>query len=183
MDFADEDLDALVRRVDVDRWLSTRFVVDAVQRADLVALYAFDHELTRALSVTSNALLAEIRLTWWREMLDEAYDGRPVRHHPVAQALSATILRRNLPREPLEDMIDGRILVLGEDAVGAHVSATGVTWAAALILDPVTPKTAIGTGTLSAAAFPALLPLASRDVAGPLAKRLKQVWAVLRGRT
>ena len=182
MDSADEDLDALVRRADIDRWLSTRFVADAEQRADLIALYAFDHELARALKVTSNPLLAEIRLTWWREMLDEVYERRPMRRHPTAQALAAAIERRKLPREPLEDMIDGRLLVLGEDAVGGHVAATGVTWAAALILDPDTPKAAIGTGKLSAAAFPALLPLASRDAVNPVAKRLWQVWAVLRGR-
>jgi fused signal recognition particle receptor len=34
------DLDALVRRVDPDRWLSSRFVADAALRADLIALLA-----------------------------------------------------------------------------------------------------------------------------------------------
>ena len=38
----------------------------------VVAIYAFDHELARAPKVASNALLGEIRLTWWREVLDEA---------------------------------------------------------------------------------------------------------------
>ena len=42
-----EDFDALVRRVDPDRWLATRFVADPVARADLLTLYAFDHELAR----------------------------------------------------------------------------------------------------------------------------------------
>ncbi len=104
----DDDLDALIRRVDPDRWLSSRFIGDAERRADVVAIYAYDHELARAPKVTSNALLGEIRLTWWREMLDEAYEGRPVRRHPTAQALAAAIARRNLPREPLEAMIDAR---------------------------------------------------------------------------
>jgi len=44
----DEDLDALIRRVDPDRWLSSRFVGDPAARADLVALYALDHELARS---------------------------------------------------------------------------------------------------------------------------------------
>lgn len=103
-----DDLDGLVRRVDPDRWLSSRFIADAATRADVVALYAFDHELARAPKVASNPLLGEIRLTWWREMLDEAFERRPVRHHPTAQALAGVIGRRGLARGPLEAMIDGR---------------------------------------------------------------------------
>jgi phytoene synthase len=104
----DDDLDDLVRRMDPDRWLSSRFVADPALRADVVAIYAYDHELARAPKVASNPLLGEIRLTWWREMLDEAYEGRHVRHHPTAQALAAAIERRSLPRGPLEAMIDAR---------------------------------------------------------------------------
>lgn len=103
-----DDLDDLIRRVDPDRWLSSRFIADAGKRTDVIALYAYDHELARAPKVASNALLGEIRLTWWREMLDEAYEGRPVRAHPTAQALAAAIASHALPREPLEAMIDAR---------------------------------------------------------------------------
>ena len=102
------DLDALVARVDPDRWLSSRFIGDAALRADVVALYAYDHELARAPRVASNPLMGEIRLTWWREVLDEAFEGRPVRHHPTAQALARVIVRHDLPREGLETMIDAR---------------------------------------------------------------------------
>lgn len=104
----DDDLDELIRRVDPDRWLSSRFIADPVLRADVVAVYAYDHELGRAPRVASNPLLGEIRLTWWREMLDEAYEGRAVRRHPTAQALAAVIARHHLPRGPLEAMIDAR---------------------------------------------------------------------------
>ena len=103
-----DDLDDLIRRVDPDRWLSSRFVADPGLRDDVIAIYAYDHELARAPKVASNALLGEIRLTWWREMLDEAFEGRPVRHHPTAQALAGVIQRHGLPREPLEAMIDAR---------------------------------------------------------------------------
>jgi phytoene synthase len=108
MSEAGDDLDDLIRRVDPDRWLSSRFVADPALRADVIAIYAYDHELARAPRVASSALLGEIRLTWWREMLDEAFDGRPVRAHPTAQALAAVIARHRLPREPLEAMIDAR---------------------------------------------------------------------------
>ena len=102
------DLDAQMRRVDPDRWLSSRFIGDAGARADVIALYAFDHELARASKVASNPLLGEMRLTWWREALEEIFEGRPVRHHPTAQALARAVERRGLKREDLETLIEAR---------------------------------------------------------------------------
>ena len=122
-----DDLDDLIRGVDPDRWLSSRFIGDAGRRADVIAIYAYDHELARAPKVASNPLLGEIRLTWWREMLDEAYEGRPVRHHPTAQALADVIKRHNLPREPLEAMIDARYRELDPTPMTA---VEGEEWAA-----------------------------------------------------
>src|SRR6478735_8042442 len=107
-DSEDLELDELVRRVDPDRWLSSRFIADPAARADVVTLYAYDHELARAPRVASNALLGEIRLTWWREALDEIYGGKAVRAHPTAQALAEVVTRHGLPRAPLEGMIDAR---------------------------------------------------------------------------
>ncbi len=84
----DEDLDALIRRVDPDRWLSSRFVADTAARADLVTLYALDHELTRIPQIVTNPLMGEIRMAWWREGLEEIAAGRPPRQHPVLQAVA-----------------------------------------------------------------------------------------------
>lgn len=145
-----DDLDDQIRRLDPDRWLSSRFVGDAALRADVIVIYAYDHELARAPKVASNPLLGEIRLTWWREMLDEAYEGRPVRKHPTALALADAIVRRRLPREPLEAMIDARLI---EVDGGPTNVAQALAWAdgvgggsmraAALILDPATVNTNI----------------------------------------
>ncbi len=104
----EDDLDGLLRRVDPDRWLSSRFVADPERRQDVVALYAFDHELARAPVVASNSLLGEIRLTWWREALQEIFEGRPVRAHPAAQALAQAVGRRKLPRDLLQAMVEAR---------------------------------------------------------------------------
>jgi phytoene synthase len=103
-----DGLDGLVRRVDPDRWLSSRFIADPATREDVLAIYAFDHELARAPRIASNPLMGEIRLTWWREALDEIFQNRPVRHHPTAQALAEVVQRHGLAREPLEAMIDAR---------------------------------------------------------------------------
>jgi phytoene synthase len=121
-----DDLDALVRRVDPDRWLASRFVGDAGERADLIALYAYDHELARAPRVASTSLLGEIRLAWWREALDEIFEGRAVRHHPAAQALAEAVRRRGLAREPLEAMIDARYRELDAEALS---EAEALEWA------------------------------------------------------
>ena len=138
-----DDLDDLIRRVDPDRWLSSRFIADPQARADVIALYAYDYELARAPKVASNALLGEIRLTWWREVLDEAFEGRSVRAHPTAQALAGVIRRHGLPREPLEAMIDGRYRELDaapmspdEALAWARGMAGRAAEVAAHILDP-----------------------------------------------
>jgi phytoene synthase len=148
-DTPQDDLDALIRRVDPDRWLSSRFIADAEARADVVAVYAFDHELARAPKVASNSLLGEIRLTWWREVLDEVFQNRHVRHHPTAQALALAQRRRNLPRAPLEAMIDARYRELDEAPMSvteaeAWATDTGGQAAvlAALVLDPGQPPQA-----------------------------------------
>jgi phytoene synthase len=147
-DGQEDDLDRLIRRVDPDRWLTSRFIADRAARADVVALYAFDHELARASRAASTALVAEIRLTWWREVLDEIFAGGPPRRHPVAEALSGVVRRRDLRREPLEAMIDGRIEALERTLDGAAASAWAdavhgsIAVLATTILDPATPANA-----------------------------------------
>jgi phytoene synthase len=140
---AAEGLDQLIRRVDPDRWLTSRFIADQGARADVLALYAYDHELARALKAASTPLLAEIRLTWWREALDEIFGAGAVRRHPVAEALAEAVRRRGLPREPLEAMIDGQIAAVETAQFDA---AAAIAWAdavegslaglAARVLDP-----------------------------------------------
>jgi len=210
-----DDLDDLIRRTDPDRWLSSRFIGDAATRADVVALYAYDHELARAPKVASNPLLGEIRLTWWREVLDEVFEGREVRRHPTAQALADVIRRRNLPRDLLEDMIDARyreldatpmseaealewargtggraaelaVRILDPAQDGADATAAGAVWALlrkGLAVQQVAEAQA-GARRLSAAAFPAVAhaTLALKAPRSELARRLRLIWAVARGR-
>jgi len=112
-----EDLDASVRRADPERWLTSRFVADRAAREDLIALYAFDHELARASRAAREPLVQEMRLAWWREALDEIAAGRPVRAHPVARALERAVRRRQLAPAELEAMIDGHLIALGSGAL------------------------------------------------------------------
>ncbi|MBS0411127.1 MAG: squalene/phytoene synthase family protein [Proteobacteria bacterium] len=141
-----DDLDEVVRRGDPDRWLASRLIADAQARADVVALLAFDLELARAPRRASNALVGEIRLTWWREALDETFAGRPVRRHPTALALADVVRRHGLPREALEGLIDARYVELDKrvlDPVELAAWAGGTAGAAARlsaqVLDPASP--------------------------------------------
>jgi phytoene synthase len=58
-----------LRRHDPDRFLTLLFA-PAELRERLVILYAFNHELARAREVTSQSLLALMRLQWWREVVE-----------------------------------------------------------------------------------------------------------------
>lgn len=135
------DLDGEVRRVDPDRWLASRFIADPERRADVVALYAFDHELARAEAATINPLASEIRLEWWRETIAEIIGGQPARRHPTAEALGEAIRRRGLPEGPLTAVIEARIGTLGEPRLAvaeawawASASQGGLARMAALVL-------------------------------------------------
>ena len=112
-----EELDSVVRRADPDRWLASRFIADAEARTDVIALYAFNHELARVAETVREPLMGEIRLTWWREALDEIFEGRSVRRHAVAEALALAVRRRNLARAPLEAMVEARFSDLEPDAL------------------------------------------------------------------
>jgi len=102
------DLDQTVRKADPDRWLASRFIENAEARADVIALYAFDHELARAPQVASEPLMAEIRLAWWSEALDDMFDGRPARAHPVAEGLAMAVRKGRLERSALDRLIRAR---------------------------------------------------------------------------
>lgn len=147
----EHDLDALVRRVDPDRWLAARFIADPDKRADVVTLYAFNHELARAIEVASQPILGEIRLTWWREALAEIYEGRAVRRHPTVEALALAVERQGWRREPLEALVDARSdeldagAPLGRDAFLESLDAGpgALMLLAAQALDPDTRADAV----------------------------------------
>jgi phytoene synthase len=186
--------------------MSSRFIADPDVRADVIALYAFDYELGRATARTSNAALAQIRLTWWAEVVDDIYEGRPVRHHPTAQALARSVRRRGLPRNAVVEAVERRFDVLEGETPSEALAVGYVTEAAAFVLDSEANREAarelgrawaaakaVGSrpdaqirglaARISAKAFPAVahLALAGRG-AGELTRRLRLTWAVAVGR-
>ena len=89
-----DDLDAQVKGADPDRWMATRFIADAQARADVVALYAFNHALARIAEQVTEPMMGHIRLAWWREAIDELFAGKEARAHPGVLAMQGPIGRR-----------------------------------------------------------------------------------------
>jgi len=62
-------LAALVRRHDRDRYQTALFA-PADRREAMFALYAFNYEIARVREIVTQPMLGQIRLQWWREIVD-----------------------------------------------------------------------------------------------------------------
>jgi 15-cis-phytoene synthase len=93
-----------VRSHDFERYASTLFVSPEKRRA-LLALYAFNVEISRVREQVSQPLPGEIRLQWWTDMLAGAGHGG-IEGNPVAAELLLAIRSYGLPIEPLSRLID-----------------------------------------------------------------------------
>jgi 15-cis-phytoene synthase len=70
-------------------------------------LYAFNLEVARAPWVTEEPLIAEMRLQWWRDVVENAGSGA-ARAHEVAGPLHAVIADFGLPVAVLDRLIAAR---------------------------------------------------------------------------
>jgi phytoene synthase len=103
----------LVRSHDFDRYASTLFV-PADKRRSLLALYAFNTEISRVRDVVKQPLPGEIRLQWWTDMLAGLGHG-DVEQNPVAAELLLAIRTHDLPVDRLSKLIDVHIFDLYND--------------------------------------------------------------------
>lgn len=167
-EFSDE-----LKSRDLDRWLSSRFVADADQRARLEALYILDLEWAKA-AAQPNALAAEVRLAWWREAV-ERFAGCGAADHPALATLGREAAGRLRPQ--LEEALDAWADRLEEDARSA------MTDAAVSLLDPATSVASPSLRAFPAVAHQTLEPAyAAGRTPGPLEKQVRVLWAVLTGR-
>src|SRR6202047_5301722 len=94
----------LVRGHDFVRYASTLFV-PAAQRRPLLAVYAFNVEISRIRELVSQPLPGEVRMQWWSDMLaGEGHGG--IEGNPVAAELKLAIRNCRLPVERLSRLID-----------------------------------------------------------------------------
>ncbi len=203
-------LEGQVQAVDPDRWLSSRFVGDAQARADLIALYAFEAELLAIPTRVTQPLLAEMRYAWWAEQMDGVFAGEARKGHPVLEALTDMVGRRGLSRAPFDGLVEAHIgrvhnqphdldaFYVGPMQVAVHILTgpghearvvdAGRVWGLgqtgrATEANASRVQANAGLRGLPAEAFPAVAhaTLATSSV-GPGLRRLKLIWANVRGR-
>ncbi len=96
----------LVEKGDPDRFAATMAAPVAVRKV-LFPIYAFNVEVSRAPWVTKEAIIAEMRLQWWTDALEEIVSGGLVRRHEVVTSL-AHVLDATAARE-LQKAVQARL--------------------------------------------------------------------------
>ena len=91
----------------LDRYLAARLAPRAARR-DLIALAAFVGDTARIAATASEPLIGEIRLQWWRDVLEPGPAEGEATGNPVADALREAIARHGLPAEPFAKLLDAR---------------------------------------------------------------------------
>ncbi len=136
---------AQVERSDPERFRAT-MAAPVAARAVLFPLYAFNLEVARAPYVTQEFLIAEMRLQWWRDALDEIAAGGNVRRHevvtPLARALDVS------GAKALHSVVDARRrdvekerFIRAADLMAHLDEGNGtLTWVAAQTLGATGPK-------------------------------------------
>ncbi|MDE1158837.1 MAG: phytoene/squalene synthase family protein [Neorhizobium sp.] len=160
-----------LRDTDRDRYLACLLSPED-KRAALAALYAFNAEIARIRDLVREPLPGEIRLQWWRDLLDGNSSGEG---NPVAEELLVVIEAHRLPRQTFMNMIDARLFDLYDDPLpdrGALEGYAGETASALIQLASLilAPEEAAGSadraghaGVAQAiAGFLLLLPIHSR---------------------
>lgn len=97
-----------VRTHDRDRFITALFAPNHY-RDRLFTLYAFNSEIARIRETVSEPLIGQMRLQWWRDMLNRLDDGvAPPKGHPIAEALGELVGQCSLPIATLIAMVDAR---------------------------------------------------------------------------
>jgi len=113
----------LVRAHDFVRYASTLFV-PAAQRRALLAVYAFNVEISRVREQVSQPLPGEVRLQWWTDMLAGMEHGG-VEGNPVAAELLLAVRSWRLPVERLSRLIDEHQFDLYNDPMPTMAALEG----------------------------------------------------------
>jgi len=124
-----EIITAELQARDRDCWLACLYA-PASARPGLIALFALDLELAGLVASTTEPMLGEIRLAWWRERLEELDAGKA-----PAQPLLATLRDHALPvlrGAELAGLEDRWLAMIGSDDVPpAHIDGGGQLFALA----------------------------------------------------
>ena len=100
---------------DPERALAATYA-PAATRAGLNALWALDDKLARIVDTAREPMIGQMRMTWWHEALTRL-DTAPPPAEPVLQALSQTVLSREVSGSTLSRIVEGWEELLQQDPV------------------------------------------------------------------
>ncbi|WP_047549371.1 presqualene diphosphate synthase HpnD [Methylotenera sp. G11] len=75
------------------------------KREAIIALYAFCREVDDVVDECTELKVAQVKLAWWKEEIQNLYKGKPI--HPVTKALQPFIHEFSLSEEHFLEIIDG----------------------------------------------------------------------------
>lgn len=200
-----KQLDARIRQVDEERWLSSRYA-QLSQRRALIALYALNYELARIRLLVTEPGMGAIRFQWWRDALDQALNDDKAQHlvvlalmEPIRTgALDASAIHKLIDRH--EDAFEAQDRALEPEAqlaaMAAKLFAPAHGWGQVIV--EIAPHwaalrrgEAVGYGPVVAPAPPDIRPavahfrlrrmMAKTGRSGNLARRLCVMRAMLSG--
>ena len=131
----------LVERADPLRFRCAMAAPEAAH-AKLLPLYAFNIEVSRAPWVTQEPMIAEMRLQWWRDAVEEIGEGSDVRSHEVTHPLRDVLRAHDIDTKLLDQVITARRWDIYKDAFedqghfDEYIDQTSgnLMWASALAL-------------------------------------------------
>ncbi|MDB6453391.1 squalene/phytoene synthase family protein [Falsirhodobacter sp. 20TX0035] len=97
---------ALVAKGDPDRFAAL-MAAPVAARARLLPLYAFNLEVARAPWASAEPMIAEMRLQWWADVVEEIAAGVAPAHE-VAAPLATLVREQGLPTGLLAEMVEAR---------------------------------------------------------------------------
>lgn len=132
----------MLRDLDRDRYLACLLSPED-KRPALAALYAFNAEIARIRDAVREPLPGEVRMQWWRDLLEGNAHGDS-QANPVAAGLMDCVEKYRLPRPTLVNLLEARIFDLYDDPFEnrnalegyAGETASAIIQLASLILDP-----------------------------------------------
>ncbi len=132
----------MLRDLDRDRYLACLLSPED-KRPALAALYAFNAEIARIRDAVREPLPGEVRMQWWRDLLEGNAHGDS-QANPVAAGFMDCVEKYRLPRPTLINLLEARIFDLYDDPFEdrnalegyAGETASAIIQLASLILDP-----------------------------------------------
>lgn len=140
-----QEIDAQIltdlRDTDRDRYLAC-LLAPVASQSSLAPIYAFSAEVARIRELVHEPIPGEIRMQWWRELLEN--EDATGEGHPLAHALLQSIRKHRLPISVFQDMIDARVFDLYDDPMAdraafegyAGETASALIQLSSLVLDP-----------------------------------------------